>query len=89
MKYRFEWDPAARRELRAIALADARRILLAITALGEDPYAPELDVRKLTGADELYRLRVGRFRVIYRVDNGILVILVVAGGWRRDIYRGL
>ncbi|RDI52784.1 type II toxin-antitoxin system RelE family toxin [Nocardia mexicana] len=89
MKYTFEFDPAARRELRTIDLTDARRILLAITALGDDPYAPDLDVKKLSGDDGLYRLRVGRFRVVYRIDNGRLVILVVAVGRRRDIYRGL
>ena len=65
------------------------RILTALTALGDDPYAPGLDVKKLTGRDDLYRLRIGRFRVAYRIDNGILVILVVKVGWRRDVYRDL
>ncbi|WP_406268107.1 type II toxin-antitoxin system RelE/ParE family toxin [Nocardia sp. NBC_00881] len=61
------------------------RILTALTALGDDPYAPGSDVMKLSGHDDLYRLRVGRYRVAYRVDNGVLVILVVKVGWRKDI----
>ncbi|MBL1078044.1 type II toxin-antitoxin system RelE/ParE family toxin [Nocardia sp. 2] len=88
MKYKFRFLESARRELRGLDQRDAMRILTALTALGDDPYAEGLDVRKLTGYDG-YRLRVGRFRVVYRVDNGELVILVVKVGWRRDIYRDL
>ncbi|WP_216892426.1 type II toxin-antitoxin system RelE family toxin [Nocardia alni] len=89
MKYAFRWDPAARRELRDIPLTDARRILLALTTLGDDPYIEGPDIRKLAGHDALYRLRVGRYRIVYTIDNGALVILVVKVGWRRDVYRGL
>ncbi|MEU7630169.1 type II toxin-antitoxin system RelE/ParE family toxin [Nocardia sp. NPDC049220] len=89
MKYRFHFLDSARREQKAIERQDAMRILTALTALGDDPYAPGLDVRKLSGHDDLYRLRVGRYRVAYRVDNGVLVILVVKVGWRKDRYRGL
>ncbi|SNY87473.1 mRNA interferase RelE/StbE [Nocardia amikacinitolerans] len=89
MKYRFRFLESARRELRAIERQDAMRILTALTVLGNDPYAPGLDVKKLSGHDDLYRLRVGRYRVAYTVDNNVLVILVVKVGWRKDIYRGL
>ncbi|PSR67985.1 plasmid stabilization protein [Nocardia sp. MDA0666] len=89
MKYRFRFLESARHELRALERQDAMRILTALTALGEDPYAPGLDVKKLSGHEGLYRLRVGRFRVAYRIDNGVLVILVVKVGWRRDAYRDL
>ncbi len=89
MKYRLRFLDSARHELRAIPRQDAMRILTALTALGDDPYAPGSDVEKLTGRDDLYRLRIGRFRVAYRIDNGILVILVVKVGRRRDVYRDL
>ncbi|MBF6213538.1 type II toxin-antitoxin system RelE/ParE family toxin [Nocardia puris] len=89
MKYRFHFTDQARRELRAIERYDAMRVLTALTALGNDPYAPGLDVKKLAGREDLYRLRVGRYRVAYRVDNGVLVILIVKVGWRKDVYRGL
>ncbi|MEU1547575.1 type II toxin-antitoxin system RelE/ParE family toxin [Nocardia sp. NPDC005745] len=89
MKYRFRFLESARRELRAIERPDAMRILTALTALGEDPYTPGLDVKKLSGHDNLFQLRVGRYRVAYRVDNGVLEILVIKVGWRKDVYRGL
>ncbi|MER0245442.1 type II toxin-antitoxin system RelE/ParE family toxin [Streptomyces sp. HSW2009] len=89
MKYAFRFTAAAHRQLRAIARQDAMRILTALTALGEDPYRQDADVKKLTGPSGLYRLRVGNYRVAYQVNDGELVVLVVKVGDRRDVYRAL
>ncbi|MFE9597658.1 type II toxin-antitoxin system RelE/ParE family toxin [Streptomyces hokutonensis] len=87
MKYAFRFTTAAQRQLRDIARLDAMRILTALTALGDDPYREGVDVKQLTGTSELYRLRVGNYRIAYQVNDGELVILVVKVGNRRDIYR--
>jgi mRNA interferase RelE/StbE len=42
---------------------------------------------KLQGGDELYRVRVGDYRIIYQIQDTVLVVLVVQIGNRRDIYR--
>ncbi|MFF3273330.1 type II toxin-antitoxin system RelE/ParE family toxin [Streptomyces chrestomyceticus] len=89
MKYAFRFTPAAQRQLRAIDRPVAMRILAALTALGEDPYREDADVKKLTGPSGLYRLRVGNYRVAYLVEDAELVILVVRVGDRRDIYRNI
>ncbi|CAL9549216.1 hypothetical protein SUDANB145_04388 [Streptomyces sp. enrichment culture] len=89
MKYAFRFTMAAQRQLRAISRPDAMRILAALTALGDDPYRQDADVKKLTGPSGLYRLRVGSYRIAYRIDDGQLVILVVKVGDRRDVYRSL
>ncbi|MFT2020157.1 type II toxin-antitoxin system RelE family toxin [Streptomyces sp. 796.1] len=89
MKYAFRFTAAAQHQLRAIARQDAMRILTALTALGEDPYRQDADVKKLTGPSGLYRLRVGNYRVAYQVNDGELVVLVVKVGDRRDVYRAL
>lgn len=65
------------------------RILAALTALGDDPYREDADIKKLTGPSGLYRLRVGNHRIAYRVEDGELVVLVVKIGNRRDVYRNL
>ncbi|AEW94464.1 addiction module toxin, RelE/StbE family protein [Streptantibioticus cattleyicolor NRRL 8057 = DSM 46488] len=65
------------------------RILTALTALGDDPYREDADVKKLTGPSGLYRLRVGNYRVAYQINDGELVILVVKSGARRDVHRNL
>ncbi|MER7708294.1 type II toxin-antitoxin system RelE/ParE family toxin [Kitasatospora sp. NPDC097605] len=89
MKYAFRFTVHAQRQLRAIGQVEAMRILSALTALGDDPFAEGLGVKKLTGHDGLYRLRVGAFRVVYEVQGGRLLILVVNVGNRRDVYRRL
>ncbi|WP_406008520.1 type II toxin-antitoxin system RelE/ParE family toxin [Streptomyces sp. NBC_00637] len=89
MKYAFRFTTAAQRQLRDIARLDAMRILTALTALGDDPYRQDADVKKLTGPSGLYRLGVGSYRVAYQINDGELVILVVKVGDRRDVYRNL
>lgn len=89
MKYAFHFTAAAQRQLRAIPRLDAMRILTALTALGDDPYREDADIKKLTGPSGLYRLRVGHYRVAYQVHDGELVVLVVRMGNRRDVHRNL
>ena len=89
MKYAFRFTTAAQRQLRAISRPDAMRILTALTALGDDPFRQDADVKKLTGPSGLYRLQVGSHRIAYQVNDGELVVLVVKVGDRRDVYRNL
>ena len=89
MKYAFRFTTAAQRQLRAISRPEAMRVLTALTALGDDPYREEADIKKLTGPSGLYRLRVGNYRVAYQINDGELVILRVKVGDRRDVYRNL
>ncbi|AJT66633.1 hypothetical protein T261_4997 [Streptomyces lydicus] len=89
MKYAFRFTAAAQRQLRAIDPPAAMRILAALTALGDDPYREDADVKKLAGPSGLYRLRVGNYRVAYQVEDGELLILVVKVGDRRDVYRNI
>jgi mRNA interferase RelE/StbE len=46
-------------------------------------------VEKLTGEDDLYRIRVGEYRIIYSIDGGRLIVLVLLIGHRRDVYDRL
>jgi mRNA interferase RelE/StbE len=57
--------------------------------LGDDPRRPDANVKKLTGYEDRYRLRVGDYRVIYDVTDKQLLILVVGVGHRREIYRAI
>ncbi|GAB2952498.1 type II toxin-antitoxin system RelE/ParE family toxin [Streptomyces pseudoechinosporeus] len=89
MKYAFEFTAAARRQLRTIDQTTVLHILHALSRIGDDPYRDDADVKKLSGHDDLYRLRVGAYRIAYTIDDGKLIILVVEVGHRRDIYRRL
>jgi mRNA interferase RelE/StbE len=83
VKYAFRWRERAVEPLRAIPQPAALTILRALTPLGEDPYLPDANVKKLAGYDDRYRLRVGDYRVIYDVTGRQLVILAVGVGHRR------
>jgi mRNA interferase RelE/StbE len=64
-----------------------RRLDAAIVGLADNQHPP--GSKKLKGAEGLYRIRVGDFRVIYTVEAKQLVVLIVDIGNRRDVYRSL
>ena len=83
MSYQIELRPAAVRALRRIDHQDRDRIRGAIALLGEDPRPP--GAKSLQGRPGL-RVRVGNYRVIYTVDDNVLVVAVITVGHRRDVY---
>ncbi|UCM89399.1 type II toxin-antitoxin system RelE family toxin [Streptomyces marincola] len=87
MSYRLAFTSTAQRQLRRLDDATKRRIKAALDKLARDPYAPALDIKKLRGRDEEYRLRVGDYRVVYGIANAVLTITVIDVDHRRDIYR--
>ena len=82
--YRIEFRPAALREFRKIDRSMQPRIQGAIALLAQDPRPPAS--RQLRGR-EAYRLRIGDYRIIYSIDDGVLLIVVVTLGHRRDDYQ--
>ena len=85
MAYSVELRPSARRELLNLPRRDQIRLIRAMDALSDAPRPP--GVKKLTGLDDLYRIRVGDYRVIYQIQDDRLVVLVVRIGHRKDVYR--
>ena len=85
MPYTVEFTTSALRELRALERAIQRRIATRIDELAKDPFPPS--VKKLQGTPDHYRIRVGNYRVIYRVDGKRVTILILKIGHRRDVYR--
>jgi mRNA interferase RelE/StbE len=85
--YRVEIAPRAERDLRALPREEQERIRPRIDALGANPRPPGAE--KLAGAENLYRLRVGAYRVLYQVADRILLVLVLEVGHRREVYRRL
>ena len=72
------------RELSRIPKQDLRRVLDRISKLAEDPRPPGCE--KLS-AQERYRVRQGRYRIIYSIQDEQLTVWVVKVGHRRDVYR--
>lgn len=82
--YRIELRPAAVRALRQVDRQHRDRIRGAIELLAADPRPPA--ARPLRGRPG-YRVRVGDYRIVYTVEDDVLLVIVVTLGHRRDVYR--
>lgn len=80
--YSIVFEKAAKKFIDRLPMPDRRRVATAIAQLPNGA-----GIKKLKGYAGLMRLRVGDYRIIYRVDNGRLVVLVVDAGNRGEIYK--
>lgn len=85
MSYRIELTKAAERDLLAVPKPVLKRLDVCLLGLTDDPLPP--GVKKLKNSDGLYRVRVSDYRIIYRIEQEILTVLVVKIGHRREVYR--
>lgn len=84
-KYNLRIKKSARKELESIATkADRRRIIRRIKSLADNP-RPR-GALKLSGL-ERYRIRQGDFRILYTIEDMVLVVHVIKVGDRKDVYR--
>jgi len=85
MAYAIEFAPSAKRELHKLPRDLQLKLNRRIDSLSIEP-RPR-GSKKLKGATELWRIRVGDYRVVYEVRDKILVVLVVRVAHRREVYR--
>ena len=84
-RYSIQIKPSAVREIEAIPQKKLRQgIVRRIHALADDPRPPGCE--KLTGQDK-YRVRQGQYRIVYSVEDQLLVVNVVKVGHRSSVYR--
>lgn len=72
----------AKKFIDKLPMPTKKRIIEAINLL---PYGS--DIKQMKGHDDLFRLRVGDYRIIYTVDNGELIVYVIGAGNRGQIYN--
>ena len=83
--------PAAGKALAKVAKSNRtllKRIDRALLSLAENP-VPAGSKQLVGEVPPLYRIRVGDYRILYQIEDDILVLLVVHVGHRRDVYRFL
>ena len=85
MAYRIEFTARAERDFKSLDGSIRVRIKQRIDSLADNPYPS--GIKKIEGEDELYRLRVGDYRILYQVKGRILLVLIVGIGHRREVYR--
>ena len=84
MTYSVEILRSAQKQLAKVDRQDRSRIIAAIRELADQPHPP--GSKKLSGRPA-WRIRVGVYRVIYEICDDRLLIMVIAIGHRKDIYR--
>jgi mRNA interferase RelE/StbE len=77
----------ARRSLKKLPKNIQNQLKNTIRSLAENP-RPQ-GVKKLSGDYNLYRVRQGDYRVIYEIQDEVLLIIIVLAGHRKQIYRNL
>ena len=80
--YQVRFHPSAARELERLDARMRRRIELAVDRLAEEPRGDE--AVKLRGAEDLWRLRIGDYRVVYQILDAVLLVLVIRVRHRRE-----
>ena len=83
--YEIEISRTAEKQLEKLSREDQLRVVRAVLALAEEPHPR--GSRKLSGYDDVFRIRVGRYRVLYSVFESRLVIIILKVGHRKDVYR--
>ena len=83
-RYSLLFKKSVSKDLRSIPKQDVQRILKRIDMLMDDPWPSGSE--KLS-TQELYRIRQGRYRILYKIQDAVLIIVVVKIGKRSDVYR--
>jgi mRNA interferase RelE/StbE len=86
-RYAVELSKRAAKELRKLDRPVQARIVAALALLGENPRPAT--VKALVGSPGYLRVRVGDYRIVYTINEGKLLVLVLALGHRGAIYRDL
>lgn len=83
--HRLEITRLARKQIEALPKSVAARVESAIAALADDP-RPAGSL-KLKDREHTWRIRVGRYRIVYEVHDDVLVVIIIRVAHRRDVYR--
>ena len=83
-RYSIELVRSIRKDLRRIAKKEVSKILKTIQGLADNPRP--ISSKKLIN-EELYRIRIGNYRLLYEINDERMVVLIVKTGHRKDVYK--
>ena len=85
--YNIIFKPSVKKDLKRLDRKLVGRVIDKIVSLADEPFCP--GAIKLSSSKSLYRVRVGEYRIIYRVDSVSRGIVVQYVRHRREVYRAL
>jgi mRNA interferase RelE/StbE len=87
VSYEVQWKHSAEHDLHKIDRKQIHKIVKAVEDLAENPFPPKS--RKIRGAESLYRIRIGDYRVIYQVDTETRIVIIYYVRHRKEVYQKL
>ena len=89
MIFEVKFTTRAVKDLRKLPRQIQDQITSSLELLRINPFAEILQFKKLKTAKNLYRIRIGNYRIVYEIHGNMLLIVVVRVGHRKDVYRYL
>jgi len=83
-KYKIEIRKSAVKELNRLPKKDLKQVVNRIKMLADNPRQP---ASKKLCADEKYRIRQGKYRILYEIEDRILIVYVIKVAHRTEVYR--
>ncbi len=85
MQYKLKWKRAATKEFKKLPKENQNKIINAVESLAQNPFSGNF--RKMVNSKNSYRIRVGSYRVIYKIFKRQLIIEIIRVRHRKDAYR--
>ena len=87
--YQVKISSRAIKDLKKLGEDTQSKIIESLEILKLNPFAEIIQYKKLKDRNQLYRIRIGNYRVIYEIQGDVLLIIVIRVGHRKDVYRYL
>ena len=87
-QYKIAFDRRVKKDFKSIDIQAAKRIKAAIASLANNPH-PTGSIKLKGTALDYFRIKVGNYRVVYAIENDILLVVIVRVGHRKDVYKRL
>jgi mRNA interferase RelE/StbE len=83
--YTIQFKPLALRQLEKLPRDVQKKLAAKIDTLRDDPFPA--GCKKMAAIPDTWRVRVGDYRVVYQIQQKILLVLVLTVGHRKEVYR--
>ncbi len=85
--FEIQWKASAKKELKKIDRVEIPKILKEIEKLILEPYP--INHKKILGTENIFRIKIGNYRVVYSIINNELIIEIIRVRHRKDVYRNI
>lgn len=88
-KFKVEITTSAAKEFKKLPKLIKEKVKEMVGFLEQNPRSEFLNIKKMKGPADLYRVRIGDYRVVYEIKDNKFVILIIKLGHRKEVYKKL